>query len=39
MCPLEVISLGADGVDVEMLGIGVFEGHKLSDLLSFREWS
>jgi len=39
MCPLVVISPGAGGVDVEMLGIGVFKGCKLSDLLSFGEWS
>ena len=39
MCPPVVISLGAGGVDVEVVGVGVFEGCKLADLLAFWEWS
>jgi hypothetical protein len=39
MCPLVMVSLGASGINVEVVGIGVFEGRELADLLSFREWS
>jgi len=39
MCPPVVISLGASSVNVEVVGVGVFEGRKLADLLSFWEWS
>jgi len=39
MCPLVVISPRAGSVDVEVVGVGVFEGHKLADLLSFWERS
>ena len=35
MCPSVVISLGASSVDVEVVGVGVFEDHELADLLSF----
>ena len=39
MCPTVVISPGAGSVNVEVVGVSMFEGHKLADLLSFREWS
>jgi hypothetical protein len=39
VCPSVVIGPGARSVDVEMVGVGVFEGRKLADLLSFWEWS
>jgi hypothetical protein len=39
MCPPVVISPGAGSVDVEVVGVGVFKGRKLADLLSFWEWS
>ena len=39
MCPPVVISPGAGSVNAEVVGIGVFEGCKLADLLAFWEWS
>ena len=39
MCPLVVISPRAGSVDMEVVGIGVFKGRKLADLLTFWEWS
>jgi len=39
VCPLVVISLGTGSVNVEVVGVGMFEGRELVDLLSFREWS
>ena len=39
MCPPVVISLGASSVDMEVVGVGMFEDRKLADLLSFWEWS
>ena len=39
MCPSVVISLRAGSVDVEIIGVGMFEGRELADLLSFWEWS
>jgi len=39
MCPPVVISPWAHSVDVEVVGVGVFEGRELADLLSFWEWS
>jgi hypothetical protein len=39
VCPSVVISPGAGSVDVEMVGVGVFKGRKLADLLTFWEWS
>jgi hypothetical protein len=39
MCPPVVISPGARSVDMEVVGISMFEGHELADLLSFWEWS
>ena len=39
MCPLVMISPGAGSVNVEVVGVGVFEGRELADLLSFWEWS
>jgi hypothetical protein len=38
MCLLVMVSSRAHGVNVEVLGVGVFKGHKLADFLSFREW-
>jgi len=37
VCPSVVISLVAGRVDVEVVGVGVFEGRKLADLLTFWE--
>jgi hypothetical protein len=34
-----VISPGAGSVDMEVVSIGVFKGHKLADPLSFWKWS
>ena len=39
MHPPVMISPGAGSIDVEVAGVGMFEGHELADLLSFREWS
>jgi len=39
MCPSVVISPRAGGVNVEVVGVGVFEGRKLADLLAFWERS
>ena len=39
MCPSVVISPRAGSVDVEVVGVRVFKGRKLADLLSFWEWS
>jgi len=39
VCPLVVISPRAGSVDMEVVGIGVFKGRKLADLLTFWEWS
>jgi len=39
MCPSVVISPRASSVDVEMVGVSMFEGRKLADLLSFWKWS
>jgi len=34
----DIVSLGAGCVNVKVLGVGMFEGRKLTDLLSFGEW-
>jgi hypothetical protein len=39
VCPSVVISPRAGRVDVEIVGVGMFKGRKLADLLSFWEWS
>ena len=39
MCPSVVISPRAGSVNVEVVGVGVFKGRKLADLLAFWEWS
>ena len=39
MCPPVMISPGAGSVNVEVVGVGMFKGRKLADLLSFWEWS
>ena len=38
MCPSVVVDAGSGGVSVEVLGVGMFECHKLADFLSFGEW-
>ena len=38
VCPSVVISPRAGSIDVEMAGVGVFEGRELADLLTFWEW-
>jgi len=39
VCPSVVVSPRAGSVDVEVVGVGVFKGCKLADLLTFWEWS
>jgi len=38
VCPSVMIGLEASGVNMDVLDVSVFEGCKLVDLLSFREW-